>query len=46
MSEYIGVSAFDLVERSHNSNGAWYQIYGTGEGNHKQIPFDIIEAIE
>ncbi len=34
---------WDLVSDTHKQNGAWYQIYKDGSGNHCEIPVALIK---
>ncbi len=33
---------WDLVEETHQPDGAWAYIYANGEGNHRVIPIELI----
>lgn len=43
LQDYIDLSAFDLVNRSHAAELPWATIYQNGVGNRKNIPFSLIE---
>ncbi|MCH5271593.1 MAG: DUF4065 domain-containing protein [Lachnospiraceae bacterium] len=42
ISDYLPISANELVNRTHATGSAWDVIYKNGEGNRKVIPFDLI----
>lgn len=43
--EKRNMNPWDLVEDTHQPNGAWSQIYNGGAGNHKVIPIELIKAV-
>lgn len=42
ISDYINVSANELVSRTHTRGSAWDSVYRDGAGNRNIIPFDLI----
>lgn len=43
IDKYRRLSAFDLVEKSHEPFGAWDTVYKNGEGDHSLIPFSLMK---
>lgn len=43
IDKYSKMSAYELVEKSHKENGAWYEIYKDGIGERFVIPYDLIK---
>lgn len=39
------MNPWDLVEDTHQPNGAWSRVYNGGAGNHKVIPIELIKAV-
>lgn len=34
---------WEMVKETHKTDGAWHQVYKNGEGNHKEIPLELIK---
>lgn len=46
VEKYRLVPVSELVERTHKTETAWYQIYDNGKGNRQVIPFELIKKKE
>lgn len=45
ISTYASMSAFDLVEKSHERDTPWAKVFKEGSGNKSEIPFDLIQKL-
>lgn len=46
IDNYINLSAFKLVEKTHESNTPWAKVYNNGTGARNIIPADLILKLE